>query len=119
MTEKINVNIWDDYHDNGDTYAYIESDISEEDRKNVLELIKTAIEEIEKPEWSFEFFMNFHDSAKIYPNLVGTEHEWCLYKRWQLEFKHLSHTVHSEILEILQKKNLSYQGIPLEIYSES
>ena len=42
--EKISINIWDDYCDDGyvpegktqDTYAYIESDLPHEDCKNVL-----------------------------------------------------------------------------------
>jgi hypothetical protein len=128
MVDKIGVNIWDDFYDVGDapegevqgTYAYIESrEISEEDKKNVLELIKKTIEDNKNPKWSFEFFMDYHDSTKIYPNLVGTEHEWCLYKRWQLEFRNFSHEVLEEVLEMLQKQNLSYQGTPLDIYSES
>lgn len=126
---EINVNIWDDFHDDGyvpegetqETFAYIEGSFKkkEDDCKNVLELIKIQIERLAKPEWNLVLYMDYHDSAKIYPNLVGTEHEWCLYKRWQLEFKNLTHKALDYLVEELNKQNLSYQGKPLNIYSES
>jgi hypothetical protein len=123
----ISVNIWDDYHDDGyvpegkiqETYAYIESDLEDEDCKNVLELIKENIEQIVKPEWSLEMYLNYYDSAKVYPNLVGTEHEYCLYKRWQLQMKHLTHEAREYLVEVLQTRKLQYMGKSLKIYSES
>lgn len=128
-TDSININIWDDYCDDGyvpdgeiqQTYAYIEGSIKdkEEDCKNVLELLKTHIERLAKPEWSLELYLNYHDSTKIYPSLVGTEHEWCLYKRWQLEIKHLTHKAREYLVDTLKKEQLNYLGQPLDIYSES
>ena len=123
----ISVNIWDDYHDDGyvpegkiqETYADIESDLAEQDCKNVLELIMQNIEQLAKPEWSLKLYMNYYDSAKVYPNLVGTEHEDCLYKRWQLEMKNISHEAREYLVEALQEQNLKYQETPLNIYSES
>jgi hypothetical protein len=125
--KSINVNIWDDYHDDGyvpegeiqETYAYIESDVEDEDCKNVLELVKKSIEQLAKPEWSLNLYLNYYDSAKIHPNLVGTEHECFLYKRWQLEMKNITHEAREYLVEFLQKQNLKYQGTLLSIYSES
>ena len=94
MTDNvISINLWDDYHDDGfipegkiqETYAYVESDMEDQDCKTVLELLKTTIEGLAKTEWKLELYLNYHDSTKIYPNLVGTEYEFTLYKRWQLE----------------------------------
>jgi hypothetical protein len=129
--DKIGVNIWDDYHDDGyvpagkiqETYAYVESELDENVKdttsKIVLELLKVAIDKYSKPEWNLELSVEYYDSAKTYPSLVGTEHEWCLYKRWQLNIKHLTHKSREELLEKLQKENLDYANIPLDIYSES
>jgi hypothetical protein len=129
MTNKINVNIWDDFHDDGyvpdgetqETYAYIESngEVEDVDCKNVLELLKTNIEMLAKPEWNLVLYVDYYDSAKVYPNLVGTEHAWCLYKRWQLEMKNITHEALDYLVENLQKQQLKYNGIPLDIYSES
>lgn len=122
MTEKISVNIWDDYHDDGyvpegetqDTYAYVECELSDEDCKNVLQLLKEQIAEISTCGLELEYY----DSAKVYPNLVGTEYEYSLYKRWQLEIKNLTHEEREKIVEALQNK-LQYQNRLIKVYSES
>jgi hypothetical protein len=127
MKNTINVNIWDDYHDDGyvpegeiqETYAYIESDISDDDCKNVLELVKNTIEKFIKPEWHLDMELQYYDSAKVYPNLVGTEHAAFLYKRWQLEMKNISHENREYLVDILSKAKLKYADNLLVIYSES
>lgn len=125
--KQININIWDDYYDDGyvpdgekqETYAYVECDLSHEDSKMVLELIKTEIEQLALPGWNLELSVEFYDSAKVYPNLVGTEHAYCLYKRWQLEIKNLTHENREYLVEELGKKKLSYSDMPIVVYSES
>ena len=117
----------DDYDDDGyvpegeiqETYAYTESKIPDEDCEKILELIKTTIEKLAKPEWSLEMYLNYYDSAKVYPNLVGTEHECCLYKRWQLEIKNITHQMREYLVEKLENKQLKYNETPLIVYSES
>ena len=126
---QIHINIWDDFYSDGyvpdgktqETFAYIEGDFREQenDCKNVLELLKTNIEALAKPEWNLVLYVDYYDSSKVYPNLVGTEHEWCLYKRWQLEMKNITHEALDYLVENLQKQKLSYNEIPLNIYSES
>lgn len=125
--KQINVNIWDDYHDDGyvpegekqETYAYLECDLSHKDSKMVLELMKTEIEQLSQPSWNLKLSVEFYDSEKEYPNLVGTEHAFCLYKRWQLEIKNLTHEDREYLVEELGKKKLSYSNIPIVVYSES
>lgn len=125
--KQININIWDDYHDDGyvpegekqETYAYVECDLNHDDCKKVLELIKKEIEQVAQPSLNLELSVEFYDSSKVYPNLVGTEHEYCLYKRWQLEIKNLTHEAREELVEQFKQKKLSYSGIPIVVYSES
>lgn len=127
MTDKINVNIWDDYYEDRyvpagkvqTTYAYLETKISDEQAKEVLTLLKEKIETLIDSKSSLKLEIVFHDSAKEYPNLVGTEYEYVLYKRWQLNMTHLTHELREEIVEKLQKGSLTYNQIPLNIYSES
>lgn len=120
MTDEINVNIWDDYHDDGyvpegetqDTFAYVESDLLDEDCKKVLELVQQEVAKLSSCE------LNYYDSAKVYPNLVGTEYAYSLYKRWQLEIKNLPHLEREKLVQSLQNK-LQYQNRPINVYSES
>ena len=122
MTEKININIWDDYFGDGyvpagkiqETYAYVECKISDDASKNVLELLKEQIAKLS----TCTLELNYYDSAKVYPNLVGTEYEYSLYKRWQLEIKNLTHKERENIVESLKNK-LQYQDTPIVVYSES
>lgn len=123
----ININIWDDYHDDGytpvgetqETYAYIESDLNGDDCKAVLTLFKTTIESLSQQEWNLELYLEYYDSAKIYPNLIGTEHEHCLYKRWQLEIKNLTHRNRELLIELIKNQPFMYHETPIVVYSES
>jgi len=128
MRNSIPVNIWDDYYDDGyvpegdiqKTYAYVESqDFSEDDCKAILGLLKNEIEQIAKPEWNLKLDVEFYDSAKVYPNLVGTEHEFFLYKRWQLNMINISHEAREVIVDQFEKKTLSYNNMDIDVYSES
>lgn len=128
MKNTISVNIWDDYYDDGyepegkvqETYAYVESgDVSEQDCQAILVLLNDTIEKLIKPSSKVKREIVFYDSAKTYPNLVGTEHEHFLFKRWQINFTHLTHREREALVDQLEKQNLSYNNIPLNIYSES
>jgi hypothetical protein len=128
ILKTIPVNIWDDYYDDGyedegevqETYAYVETDeVSEEDCQAILVLLNKTIEKLLKPSSKVQREVVFYDSAKDYPNLIGTEHEHFLFKRWQLNFTYLTHREREALVEDLEKQNLSYNNIPLKIYSES
>lgn len=126
-TETIYVNIWDDFFDDGfvpedsiqETYAYIECDLEESQCQQVLTLIKDKIESLTPSTSPLELTIHFYDSSKVYPNLVGTEHEKFLYKRWQLGLKHITHETLENLVVSLQNLQLKFNDIPLKIYSES
>lgn len=127
MSNYIPVNIWDDYHDDGyvpegeiqETYAYVESKLEDEECKNVLILLKEKIEHLTSENSGLTMSINYYDSAKVYPNLVGTEYEYSLYKRWQLEMKNLTHETRESLVEALKKEVLEHKGIKIKVYSES
>ncbi len=127
MTEQININIWDDYYEDGyvpsgeiqETYAYIESNLSHDESKEVLEILKKEMIKFLESEFNVELDIKFYDSAKIYPNLVGTEMEYCLFKRWQLEIKNLTHTAREQFVGSFEAKKFSYLDKPICVYSES
>lgn len=127
MSNYISVNIWDDYYEDGyvpevenqETYAYIESDLEDEECKNVLILLKEKIEHLTSENSDLTMSLNYYDSAKVYPNLVGTEYEYSLYKRWQLEMKNITHKTRESIVEALEKEVLEHKGLKIKVYSES
>ena len=127
MSNYIPVNIWDDYHDDGyvpegeiqETYAYVESKLEDEECKNVLILLKEKIEHLTSENSDLTMNINYYDSAKVYPNLVGTEYEYSLYKRWQLEMKNITHETRESLVEALKKEVLEHKGIKIKVYSES
>ena len=114
--------ITDDYHDDGyvpegesqDTYAYVECELSDEDCKNVLELLKEQISMLS----TCGLELNYYDSAKVHPQFVGTENEIFLYKRWQLEIKNLTHEKREDIVDNFKDK-MQYKDRPVVVYSES
>lgn len=126
MTDSININIWYDYFDDGyvpegeiqETYAYVESKLDENDAQNVLHFLKEKIESMTSNN-TLKLELVFYDSAIKYPHLIGTEYEFILYKRWQLNMSNLTHELRESIVQTLEQENLHYNNIPLTIYSES
>lgn len=127
--DKIGINIWDDYWDDGyvpegeiqETYAYVEGGrdyLTNEDQKKILELLLNHLKN-KKHLQDVEMHLEFYDSKLKYPQLVGTENEWCLFERWELRFKHLTHDIRETLVEGLKTENLTCNNIPLNIYSES
>ena len=128
MADSININIWDDYYEDGfvpegknqETYAYVDNgDLSDDDQRDVLKLLQAHVMEMKQPGSSIECNLNWYDSAQVYPALVGTEHEWCLYKRWQLELKNIPHCERELIVAVMADLQLRYGDRPVLIYSES
>lgn len=128
MTDVISINIWDDYYDDGfvpegetqETYAYVDNcDLSDDDQREVLQQFQAQVMELQQPGSSLKCNISWYDSAQVYPALVGTEHEWCLYKRWQLELKNIPHSERESIVEAISGLDLRYGDRPMRIYSES
>lgn len=98
---------------NNTIYAYVESSFNDEQSKEVLNVLKAHIENIETTN-DFQITLNYYDSAKFYPHLVNTDHAHLLFKRWQLEFKQLTHKKLDFFLTQLKNQNLHYHGLSLK-----
>lgn len=125
--QTIPINIWDDFYDDGyvpegkiqKTYIYVEdSDLDLETKKGALEILLNHLKtKVDLP--GVKLWMEFYDSKKKYPQLVGTEHEWCLFERWEIKVEHLTHERLHSLVEELEEANLSFNGAKFNIYSES
>ena len=125
--ESYPINIWDDYYEDDyvpvgekqETYIYVEdSEIPLEERKKVLEYLLNYINNNLKLE-GVKLFLFFYDSKLKYPTLIGTENEWCLFERWEIRVKNLTHERRHKLVEELELAKLSLNNIPFHIYSES
>ena len=123
----IPINIWDDFYDDEDiphgekqeTYIYVEgTDLPHETQKEFLEiLLKYITDNLELD--GVKMWMFFYVSKDKYPNLVGTENEWCLFDRWEIRVQNLTHERLYQLIEEIKEANISVEGIPFDIYSES
>lgn len=119
--ESYPVNIWDDFADGDDTYAYVESSKipSSVDFKVLNHLMQFA-ETLDLVKGGrIKLRMSFHDSAVKYPWLVGNrDAQFCLYRRWELIISCPNHEVLEELVEQLAKVP-DFQGKKIDVYSES
>ncbi len=120
----IPINIWDDFWDDGhvpqgekqETYIYVEEydgEFSEETKKAALEKIIDFFNTLDLTGVSFYLYNN--NSRDKYPYLD----EMYQSVRWEIRMEHLTHARLEILLEELKKANLSVDGIPFDIYSES
>jgi len=124
---KIPVNIWDDYWEDGyvpegefqETFAYVEDyDISLEEKGKILLYLMNFIDEkIELQGTEMNIFIE--DDRKKYSKLIGTEDEFMLKKRYKLQFKKITHKQREILVTFLQKQNLMFENKEIVIYSES
>lgn len=126
--KEVVLNLWDDYHDdeevspsNQSTYAYVEGgDLSEEEERVILKRLEACLQG-----WAFahdqdlDTRVEFYDSAKTHPQLVGTENEWVLYKRWQLNIEGLTHVAREAFVNHVKKIPLEKSGYTITLISES
>ena len=125
--QTIPINIWDDFYDDGyvpegeiqKTYIYVEdSELDLETRKNALEILLNHLNtKVDLP--GVKLWMEFYDSKKKYPKLIGTEYESFLFQRWEIKVENLTHERLHRLVEELQEANLSLNGAEFIIYSES
>lgn len=123
----ININIWDDYFEDGcvpggeiqETYAYVESpDLDKADEKDCLEYLMLYIANNTLLANDIKMSLVFYDARdrfahidKVLPIFVLT--------RWDLRFEGLTHVARNKLIADLQQNCLSYKGEPMKIYSES
>lgn len=126
MDEKIYVNIWDDFavsddNDNNEncnkTHAYVECELNDHDSREVLFLIMKKIEE-NFPDRKFNMELVYFDPAEKFKN-ISKEYQSLLKKHWRIVFTHVNYDNISDITEILIPLNITYNQIPVDIYSES
>ena len=121
--EKIGINIWDDYYDDGyvpegeiqETYIYVEEKISLNHQKNILENILSYIEDNNIFPKIVDYEIKLYDSKEKYPNLSDDTH----YKRYELRLKNFTHELRHKVLKQLKKSKLKYKNKELLFYSES
>lgn len=126
--EYIPINIWDDFYDDGhipegeklETYIYVEdSDIPHEKRKQYLEVLLDFINK-NMDTSGIKLRMELYESRKKYPNLVGNpESEKMFFDRWEIKLEGLTHKRLDEWMRKFKNANISADGIPFHIYSES
>ena len=116
------INIWDDYHEDGyvpdgkiqETYLYVEdSNMSLRNQLITLNLLLSYMEKKLDLE-GVETSLYLYDSWKLYPELIGGEYEFMLFKRYQINFKHLTHKRKDQLVE-----ELNNSKHPIRVYSES
>jgi hypothetical protein len=124
--ERVPINIWDDYYEDGyvpegkiqKTYIYVENyEMSEDMCKHCLEILLQHIQKITSTD--VKTWIEYYDSKLKYPNLIGTEHESMLFTRWEIKMENLSHKDRHKLVDQLNDLQLTYEGVPIEIYSES
>lgn len=119
--ESYPVNIWDDFADGDETYAYVEDRrVPMEVKFKVLNHIMQFAETLDMvKEGRVSLLIFFNDSVLKYPLLVGnSEAQFCLYRRWELKISCPNHEVFEEFVEQLAKVP-DFQGKKVEVYSES
>ncbi len=134
--QEININIWDDFYDDGHipegkkqkSYIYVEhsdSDISEEKKKESLGILLKYINENLNVS-GVKIWMERYDSRIKYPDinekdspLFMKEHPNFHFCRWEIKMEDLTHERLDEWMEKLEQASLSLDSIPLNIYSQS
>ena len=103
----IGINIWDDYGEVLETYAYVESaysddfDLTNNDCKTILTSLKSHIEDNIK--------LSPMPSLKIDYN----------HGRWNLMMKPLPHDNREKLVKELGSWDYHYDSMPTDVYSES
>ena len=119
----IPINIWDDYPDDGyvpegriqETYMYVEEytlphDSCKKYLQRVLDYMNGNLQLDGVKVW-----LKYYDSRTKYPTLD----EMYQYERWEVRFEHLTHERREKLVEELRVAELSGDGLPFRIYSES
>ena len=123
----IPINIWDDFYDDGyipqgetqNTYIYVEeSKMPLEKQEAILQVLLEHLKtNVRLDGVTLNLF--FNDISSQYPQWIGTEHEWMLYKRWEIKVNNLTHKRLDSLVGELNNAHLDYEGVPFRIYSES
>ena len=112
MKNDVPINIWDDYEDGTDTYAYIEDhDLPHEEANYILSILKWQLNR----DFAMPSTLELYDSKNKYPNLPDEMH----YTRWQLIIHNLSHIKREYLVEYFNSLDMFWEDKPIRVYSES
>lgn len=112
MKQDVPINIWDDYEDGTDTYAYIEDhDLPHEEAKYILNILKWQLNK----DFAISSTLEFYDSREVYPNLEDEYH----FTRWKLIIHNLSHTKRDYLVNYFNALDMFWDDKPIRVYSES
>lgn len=119
--ESLLVNVWDDYPEGEQTYAYVE--MSDLPRKVELDVLIHLLEHARQfgsvRSGELHVSLVFDDSSVRYPMLIGARGAGCtLYKRWEMTIDGASYEQLKSFVEYLQSVP-PFKGKPLEVISES
>lgn len=119
--ESLVVNVWDDYAEGEQTYAYVE--MNDLPRKVELDVLIHLLNHARQfgPVQSGELHVSlvFDDSSVRYPVLIGARGAGCtLYKRWEMTIDGASYALLESFVEYLQSVP-PLHGKPIEVISES
>lgn len=112
------INIWDEYDQQGRTFAYVEeNDLPDKFTHSLLEWLQPKVQSLlnDRIQVSLDFF----DGSRVYSKLLGGAGEWSIYKRWQLGFTSLPDETRLMLISRLNAMQLSFNGVPLKFISES
>lgn len=119
--ENYSINIWDEYTDLGETFAYVE--MTEVPNSICFELLNRMLlfargnKAVNKLDIGLA--MRFYDSSTFHPALIGNkEAEFTMYKRWEIVISHVTPT---KLENLVRELNACppYLRIPFDVYSES
>lgn len=134
--KEVHINIWDDFYDDGyipegekqETYIYVEedeNDITHEKQKECLEVLLKHINENLNVS-GLKIWMKYYDSRIEYPMINEVDNPQFMkefpnfhFCRWEIKIEDLTHERLDEWISKLEEVNLSVDGVPFNIYSES
>lgn len=92
-------------------HAYVEGNLKDNEVKDILVFLEQHINTIKSSyDYSFNLILNYYESAKAYPHLVGKIQNHLFFNRWQLDFKPIDHRIFDKVIVELEKMQLTYQG---------
>jgi len=122
--KSLDINIWDDYADDGseeiqETYIYIEDDCTLENQKEILNGLMTLLNDNKLLPGYVDVWLEFFDAREKYPSLIGTQYEIGLFKQWRIRLKHITHEVREQLVEKLNQSAIVVNGYNLKVDSSS
>lgn len=115
------LNVWDDFPEQGETYAYVEmiGVPNEICCELLISLLGYANNNDKIKQTGAKLRLSFFDSSVKYPALIGRrDAQFTMSKHWQLMISGINYEEFGILVDEL-KKAPPFKGKPLDVYSES